>query len=33
VARPLDLLLGEPVHFLMQTRQFHNLRKRINAEP
>jgi hypothetical protein len=33
VARPLDLLLGEAVHFLMQTRQFHNLRKRVNAEP
>jgi hypothetical protein len=32
-ARPLDLLLIEPVHFLMQTRQFHNLRKRVNAEP
>lgn len=32
VARPLALLLGEPVHFTMQTRQFHNLRTRVGAE-
>ncbi|WP_320779228.1 hypothetical protein [Streptomyces sp. CRN 30] len=28
---PLDLLLGEPAHFIMQTRQFHNLRTRLDA--
>jgi hypothetical protein len=33
VARPLGLLLGEPLHFLMQTRQFHNLRKQMRPEP
>ena len=33
VARPLGLLLGEPLHFLMQTGQFHNLRKQIKPEP
>ncbi|MFR9799661.1 hypothetical protein ACL02U_27770 [Streptomyces sp. MS06] len=27
LARPFDLLLGEPAHFVMQTRQFHNLRR------
>ena len=27
-----DLLLGEPVHFIMQTRQFHNLRNRVGAQ-
>jgi hypothetical protein len=27
--RPLTMLLGEPVHFIMQTRQFHNLRARV----
>jgi len=26
-----DLLLGEPTHFIMQTRQFHNLRIRVGA--
>jgi hypothetical protein len=31
-ARPSSLLLGEPVHFVMQTRQFHNLRARVSAE-
>jgi hypothetical protein len=29
--RPFDLLLGEPAHFVMQTRQFHNLRTRVAA--
>jgi hypothetical protein len=33
--RPLmalfDLLVGEPGHFIMQTRQFHNLRTRVSA--
>jgi hypothetical protein len=32
VARPLNLLLGEPLHFLMQTLQFQNLHKRVKAE-
>jgi proline iminopeptidase len=27
---PFDLLLGEPAHFVMQTRQFHNLRVRLD---
>jgi hypothetical protein len=31
-ARPFGLLLGEPVHFMMQTRQFRNLRTRAGAE-
>jgi hypothetical protein len=31
-ARPFGLLLGEPVHFVMQTRQFHNLGTRVGAE-
>jgi hypothetical protein len=31
-ARPFGLLLGEPVHFIMQTRQFHNLRTRVGAD-
>ena len=31
-ARPYGLLLGEPVHFIMQTRQFHNLRTRVGAQ-
>jgi hypothetical protein len=31
-ARPFGLLLGEPVHFMMQTRQFHNLGTRVGAE-
>lgn len=30
--RPFALLVGEPVHFTMQARQFHNLRRRIGAE-
>ncbi|MFJ9118925.1 hypothetical protein ACIRJO_25625 [Streptomyces sp. NPDC102394] len=29
--RPFDLLMGEPAHFIMQTRQFHNLRTRLAA--
>jgi proline iminopeptidase len=33
LTRPFDLLLGEPAHFIMQTRQFHNLRTRAGAEP
>jgi hypothetical protein len=32
LTRPLTVLLGEPVHFIMQTRQFHNLRTRLSAE-
>jgi proline iminopeptidase len=32
VARLFALLIGEPTHFAMQTRQFHNLRKRLAAE-
>ncbi|MGW2717727.1 hypothetical protein [Streptomyces sp. NPDC001492] len=31
LTRPFDLLLGEPAHFIMQTRQFHNLRNRVAA--
>lgn len=27
--RAFDLLLGEPLHFIMQSRQFHNLRARV----
>ncbi len=27
-----DLLLGEPLHFIMQTRQFRNLRNRVAAQ-
>jgi proline iminopeptidase len=30
--RPMTVLMGEPVHFIMQTRQFHNLRARVDAE-
>jgi hypothetical protein len=30
--RPSSLLLGEPVHLIMQTRQFHNLRARVGAQ-
>ncbi|WP_405653269.1 hypothetical protein [Streptomyces sp. NBC_00019] len=30
---PFDLLLGEPAHFIMQTRQFHSLRVRLDTEP
>ncbi len=29
--RPFGLLAGEPVHFIMQTRQFRNLRARVGA--
>ncbi|ALV38031.1 hypothetical protein [Streptomyces sp. CdTB01] len=29
--RPFDLFMGEPAHFIMQTRQFHNLRTRLTA--
>ncbi len=29
---PFSLLLGEPVHFIMQTRQFHGLRSRVSAQ-
>jgi hypothetical protein len=28
----LSLLLGEPLHFIMQTRQFYSLRTRVGAE-
>ena len=30
--RPFDFLVGEPAHFIMQTRQFHGLRQRVGAE-
>lgn len=30
--RAYNLLLGEPEHFIMQTRQFHNLRTRVGAQ-
>ena len=30
--RPFGLLVGEPVHFIMQTRQFHNLRTRVGSQ-
>lgn len=33
VSRSLALLLGEPTHFAMQTRQFRNLRRRTAAHP
>jgi hypothetical protein len=29
--RPLGLLVGDPLHFTMQVRQFHNLRARVKA--
>lgn len=32
LARPFGLLLGEPVHLVMQTRQFHNLRWRVRTQ-
>lgn len=32
LTRPLTLLVGEPVHFVMQTRQLHNLRARVSAK-
>lgn len=31
LTRPFDLMMGEPAHFIMQTRQFHNLRSRVAA--
>jgi hypothetical protein len=31
ITRPFALLLGEPMHFAMQTRQFRNLRRRVTA--
>jgi hypothetical protein len=31
-AGPSGLLVGEPVHFLMQARQFRNLRARVGAD-
>lgn len=32
LTRPLALVVGEPVHLIMQTRQFHNLRTRVGTE-
>jgi hypothetical protein len=32
IARPFGILVGEPMHFVMQTRQFRNLRRRLAAE-
>jgi hypothetical protein len=32
VARPFGWLVGEPVHFALQTRQLHNLRIRVGAQ-
>jgi hypothetical protein len=32
LTRPLALLVWEPVHFIMQTRQFHNLHTRVGAD-
>ena len=32
VARPFGLLLGEPLHFVMQTCQFRDLRTRVGAQ-
>jgi hypothetical protein len=31
LTRPLGVLVFEPMHFVMQTRQFHNLRTRVAA--
>lgn len=31
ISRPFALLLGEPMHFAMQTRQFRNLRRLVTA--
>jgi proline iminopeptidase len=31
ITGPFDLLVGEPLHFMMQTRQFHNLRARLSG--
>ncbi|GCD40901.1 hypothetical protein GKJPGBOP_00554 [Streptomyces paromomycinus] len=33
LTRPLDLVLWEPVHLIMQLRQFRNLRARVSGEP
>ena len=33
MTRSFAVLLGEPMHFAMQTRQFRNLRQRVTAEP
>ncbi len=33
LTRPLDIVLWEPVHLLMQLRQFRNLRSRVSAVP
>lgn len=33
LTRPLDFLVWEPVHAIMQARQFHNLRERVAARP
>ncbi|GAA3494850.1 hypothetical protein GCM10019016_019500 [Streptomyces prasinosporus] len=32
LTRPFDVLLGEPAHVVMQTRQFHNLRTRVGGQ-
>ncbi|GAA2404859.1 hypothetical protein GCM10010420_35640 [Streptomyces glaucosporus] len=32
LTRLFDLLVGEPAHFVMQTRQFRNLRARVGAD-
>ncbi|MFB8754607.1 hypothetical protein [Streptomyces nigra] len=32
LTRPFDLWLWEPAHFVMQTRQFHNVRARVAAD-
>jgi hypothetical protein len=31
ITRPFAVLLGEPMHFAMQTRQFRNLRRRVTS--
>lgn len=31
ITKPFDLLMGEPAHFIMQVRQFQNLRSRVGA--
>ncbi|MFH8983436.1 hypothetical protein [Streptomyces varsoviensis] len=33
LTRPVDIVLWEPVHLLMQLRQFRNLRSRVSAAP
>ena len=30
--RPVGLVVGDPAHFIMQTRQFHGLRTRVGAQ-